>query len=134
VLYARRVFIQILRLLAVPVLSILVGAPFILKDFGAAYAAQGPTLLRLLTLAALPYSVNAIVLSLARVRNQIRLILAVQGGLCVLVVGLSYTSLLGYTQTGWGLSGMGIAWLASQSIVATILLIRLRKSPSLIRI
>ena len=133
-LYARRVFIQILRLLAVPVLSILVGAPFMLKVFGAAYAAQGPTLLRLLTLAALPYSVNAIVLSLARVRNQIRLILAIQGGLCVLVVGLSYTSLLGYTQTGWGLSGMGIAWLASQSIVATILLIRLRKSPSLIRI
>ena len=128
-LYARRVFIQILRLLAAPLLIILIGAPLILNIFGAGYASQSPILLRLLTLAALPYSINAVVLSLARVRNQIRVIIAVQGTFCLLVLSLSYTLLLRY-----GLVGIGIAWLTSQSIVAAFLLVRLRKLPPSIRV
>lgn len=117
--YVRRAFVQILRLLAAPVLIIQLGAPYLLQLFGQAYSDEGAMLLRLLVLAAVPYSVNAIFLGKARIRQQVRAVLLTQGAICILVLSTSYLLIQLY-----GLTGVGIAWLVSHSVIAAGLLIQ----------
>lgn len=116
--YARQMLLHVARLLVPPVALIVLGAPVILLAFGESYAAEGTTLLRLLALSALPYLVITIYFSIARVRRQIAGIVVVQGVLCVLTLGLSYALLRLY-----GITGVGIAWLASCAAVAAALLL-----------
>src|SRR6185369_11010272 len=100
----------------------LLGAPVLLQLFGRAYAVEGAGLLRLLALGALPNLVNMLYLSVARVRNRVGTIVAVQAVLCALALGLSYPLLQWY-----GIMGVGIAWLSSQTLVAIgIALVHLR--------
>jgi LysM repeat protein/O-antigen/teichoic acid export membrane protein len=111
--YTRRALIHSVRLLAPAVALVLIGAPYLLHLFGREYAAEGATLLRLLALGTLPNLVNMLYLSVARVRNRIVAIVVVQAALCALTLGLSYPLLHLY-----GVSGVGIAWLTSQTLVA----------------
>jgi LysM repeat protein len=100
----------------------LLGAPYLLQLFGRAYADEGAGLLRLLALGALPNLVNMLYLSVARVRNRVGVIVTVQAALCTLALALSYPLLHWY-----GIMGVGIAWLSSQTLVAAgITLARLR--------
>jgi O-antigen/teichoic acid export membrane protein len=116
--YSYRVFVHVMQLL-VPVISlILLGAPWILRVFGADYAAEGAELLRWLALATLPNTIIVLYIALARVQNRVAGIIVVQGALCVLVLGLSYGLLDVY-----GIAGVGIAWLTSQTVVAICLLL-----------
>jgi O-antigen/teichoic acid export membrane protein len=120
--YARSTLIHSAQLLAPLVLVITLGAPIILQIFGSLYAAEGTDLLRLLALAALPNCVNTLYLSVARVQRRMTAIMLVQGALCVLGLGLSYAlmPLAGITGVGW-------AWLITQSVVAAALaLLQLR--------
>jgi O-antigen/teichoic acid export membrane protein len=114
--YCRRVLKQTLRLMVPLVIVILLGANIILLLFGPAYAAEGAALLRWLSLATLPNVVVAVAISLARVKNNAGMIVLIQGSLCVLGLGLSY-ALFPVT----GITGVGIAWLVSQTLVALIL-------------
>jgi O-antigen/teichoic acid export membrane protein len=115
--YGYRMFIHLMQIL-IPITAIIfVGAPWILRVFGANYAAEGTELLRWLTLATLPNAVMVLYIALARVHNRVAGIIAVQAVACVLVLGLSYPLLEIY-----GITGVGIAWLTSQTIVALCLL------------
>ncbi len=107
---------QTWRLLVPPVVVILLGAFFILQIFGDAYAVQGAALLRLLALATIPNAVVALSISIARVQNRPGLIVAIQGSLCVLALGLSYPFL-----AIWGITGIGVAWLITQTVLAMVL-------------
>jgi O-antigen/teichoic acid export membrane protein len=121
-IYCYRVLMQSMRLLIPLVVIILLGAPLILLLFGRDYANEGATLLRLLALSAIPNVIVVLYVSLARVENRVRGIVMVQGALCVLVLSMSYVLL----QT-FGITGVGLAWLASQTVVAVFLwLTRLR--------
>ncbi len=111
--YARRALVHTVRLLVPLVALMLIGAPVLLRLFGRAYAAEGAGLLRLLALGALPNLVNMLYLSVARVRNRVGAIVVVQAALCALALGLSYPLLHLY-----GITGVGIAWLSSQTLVA----------------
>jgi LysM repeat protein/O-antigen/teichoic acid export membrane protein len=111
--YARRALLHTARLLVPLVALTLISAPALLQLFGRAYAAEGAGLLRLLALGALPNLVNMLYLSVARVRNRVGAIVAVQAALCVLTLSLSYPLLHWY-----GIIGVGIAWLSSQTLVA----------------
>jgi len=111
--YARRALVHTARLLAPLVALMLIGAPVLLALFGREYAAEGAGLLRLLALGALPNLINMLYLSVARVRNRVGTIVVVQGALSVLALGLSYPLLHRY-----GIMGVGIAWLSSQTLVA----------------
>jgi O-antigen/teichoic acid export membrane protein/LysM repeat protein len=111
--YARRALVHTARLLVPLVALTLIGAPALLQLFGRAYAAEGAGLLRLLALGALPNLVNMLYLSVARVRNRVGAIVIVQAALCALTLGLSYPLLHRY-----GIIGVGIAWLSSQTLVA----------------
>jgi LysM repeat protein len=120
--HTRRALIHTARLLVPAVTLVLIGAPYLLRLFGRDYAAEGAGLLRLLALGTLPNLVNMLYLSVARVRNRVVVIVVVQAALCALTLGLSYPLLHMY-----GVTGVGIAWLTSQTLVALgIALTRLR--------
>lgn len=114
--YSRRILGQTLMLLSGVVLIMVVAAPAILRIFGGGYAAEGTALMRLLVLAALPYSVNATAVAVARVQKRMKAILVIEATLCLLALGLSHVLL-----PRWGITGVGIAWLVSQTSVAVIL-------------
>lgn len=115
--YSRNMLVHMARLLGPLILIIVIGAPAFLHLFGANYADEGGTLLRLLALSAIPYSINVLYLGFARVRHQIGGIVLVQGSLCILGLGLSYALLHTY-----GITGVGLGWLVSQTIVALVLI------------
>ncbi len=104
--------------LMVPVVALIVLlAPYLLRLYGDAYAAESVTLLRLLSLSALPFVVVSTYISAARVRRNLSAIFWVNSGLCLLVLGLSSAFLGRY-----GVTGVGWAWLLAQSVVMSVLL------------
>lgn len=120
--FTRRIFIHIARLVVPMVLVVMVAAPFILSIFGRGYAEEGATLLRLIALSTIPNIATAVYLSVARVQRRMASIVGVQGALCILTLSLSYWLLNGY-----GITAVGVAMLASQTIVATFVVVtRLR--------
>lgn len=113
--YCRRVIIQTARLLIPLAVIIFFAAPYILLFFGQDYAQAGAPLLRWLTLGTLPNAVIALSLSLARIKNQARVVVWIQGAFCGLGLGLS-ALLLPHA----GITGVGIAWLISQASIALL--------------
>ncbi|HEV8632792.1 MAG TPA: teichoic acid transporter [Chloroflexota bacterium] len=112
---ARRVLTHS-ALLVVPAAAIVVvGAPYLLSVFGDDYVAEGTPLLRLLALAALPNMVTSLAVSTARAQRRISAVVLVLALLCVLSLGLSYVLVRTH-----GITGVGIAWLVSQSTVAAV--------------
>jgi O-antigen/teichoic acid export membrane protein len=101
---------------------LLVVAPYILRIFGEDYATEGTTLLRLLALAAIPQCVIFFALTLARVRQRIHEVVAIQAWSCAFILGLGLVLLRIY-----GLNGIGLAWLIGQSILALFLMLHLRR-------
>jgi GT2 family glycosyltransferase/O-antigen/teichoic acid export membrane protein len=101
------------QLLLPVVAGVVVLAPLLLSLFGGEYAAHSAGLLRLLAAAAIPYFVLMLVLSAARVLRRLRPAVAAMGAQAVLALGL-VTPLL----DRFGVTGAGIAWLASQSLAA----------------
>jgi len=116
-LYSYRTFIQTARLLVPLVIIIVLAAPNILRLFGKSYSIEGATLLRLLCLSALPNIVTAIYTSVVRVQRRMKKLVLVLTVPYILVIALSYLFMNTY-----GVTGVGIAWLVSQSLVAAILL------------
>jgi thiamine kinase-like enzyme len=100
------------------VFILFIGAPYLLQVFGSNYVAESTTLLRLLSLSALPSIVVTLYLSMARVQRRMRAMVVVQGTLCLLVVTLGFWLLNRY-----GIEGLGWAWLISQTLVALLLLL-----------
>ena len=98
------------------VLVLLVGAPYILGIFGPNYAAEGTTVLRLLALSVIPYSVTSIYVGLARVQNRVNRIALIQSIRCVLVLVLSY-----YLLPVLGINGVGLVWLVVESLIGGFL-------------
>jgi O-antigen/teichoic acid export membrane protein len=109
----RRAFGHCYLLLTPAVLVVLVGAPLILRLFGASYATHGAWELRLLALSALPNVVLALTVSELRVRRRVLSIIWVLSAACVVLLSLSYVLL-----KAWGLSGVGAAWLLGQLLLA----------------
>lgn len=116
--YGYRVLIHLMKLLVPVVILIFVGAPWILRIFGASYASEGSDLLRWLALATLPNIMVVLYIALQRVENRVSGIIAAQGVLCVFVLGLSYRLLPVY-----GITGIGIAVLLSQTVTAVGVLV-----------
>jgi O-antigen/teichoic acid export membrane protein len=114
--YSRQAFAQTARLLIPVVLFLVVAAPYLLQLFGTNYASEASTLLRLLSLATLPQIVTGLYLAIARIRRSARSVVAVQASMFVISLALSYFFL-----DKFGITGVGIAWLISQTIMAFIL-------------
>lgn len=118
VAYSRQAMLHTARQM-VPVVTLLfLIAPYLLRIFGAGYATDGATLLRLLALAAIPNIVNVLYIGYARVLYRVVGVVVLQGGLVIASLGLSYLWLPDH-----GIVGVGVAWLVSQSAAAAILLL-----------
>lgn len=115
--YTNRIFIHIIRFVVPAVLVVVFASPFILSIFGKSYAEEGATLLRLVALSTIPNIVVSVYISVARVQRWMPSIIAVQGTLCVLTLGLSYILLPIY-----GITSVGVVMITSQLIVALVLL------------
>ena len=116
-LYCFRVLRQSF-LLVTPLVGLLwIGAPYLLHLFGADYAAEGTTLLRLLALSALPNIFMMLYLSVARVQNNTTGVVVIQGVLCLVLLTLSYLFL-----PTMGITGVGWALLIGQSVTASLTL------------
>jgi hypothetical protein len=111
--YSYRFLLHTTAVLVLPILLVLVAAPYVLTFSGKEYAAQGTQLPRLLTLASLPNIITSLYLGIASVRQRVSGIIILQLALCLLTLGLS-TLFLG----SYGITGVGIAILASEIIVA----------------
>lgn len=97
-------------------LLVAVAAPWLLELLGPQYRAEATTLLRLMALSAIPHVVTGLYVNLARARRQIRRVVALYAVLCGSVLALSML-LVG----PFGVTGAGIAWLATQCVLAGVL-------------
>ncbi len=103
-----------MTLLLVPVVVFLVVfAPQILAPFDADYAEHGSTVLRLLAIGALPRVVVELYIGVLRVQGRTGVLAAVQGTMCVLVLG---SAAMLFTPAG--IAGAGWAVLVSMTVVA----------------
>ena len=112
----RLVFIHTLRLVAAGAAILIVGSPLILAVFGPDYAVGVPAL-RLLALSAIPSTIILLGLTVARVRDHIGEVIAIQAVTAVLVLGSSVVLVQSHAGTG-----VAAGWLGSQSLVALVLL------------
>jgi O-antigen/teichoic acid export membrane protein len=114
--YFRRALLQTMRLVAPLALFVLLAAPYLLHIFGPDYAGEGGALLRLLALATIPSAFLSLYSGLLRVQNRIRPIVVALALTAVLTLTLSALLLPSY-----GINGVGIAWLVSQTVAALVL-------------
>ncbi|HEU5355453.1 MAG TPA: glycosyltransferase [Actinocrinis sp.] len=106
-------------LLAACVAVVVLGAPAILRIFGAGYAAGGANLLRLMALSALPNLVIVTAVSVARARQRMARVVLIYAALSLLVLGLTCALV-----PVIGINGVGVAWLAGSTAVAATLSLR----------
>lgn len=115
-----RVIRHLLPRVVAAVVVVVVAAPFVLRIFGASYAAHGTTVLRLLALSAIPNVVTCTVCNVARAQRRTGVGLAVTASLCLTVVVLSVLLL-----PGMGVQGVALAWLVGQvAVAAAVILLR----------
>ncbi|MDX6665947.1 MAG: hypothetical protein QOG68_2153, partial [Solirubrobacteraceae bacterium] len=115
--HRRQTVLETVRLMVPAVVVVVVAAPTMLALLGHDYSGEATTLLRLLAISALPWVVFVTYTNVARVQRRMRALIVAHATLCgtVLAVGLPLVSSIGIT-------GLGIAWLAGQSVVAAGLL------------
>jgi O-antigen/teichoic acid export membrane protein len=112
-----------LALILPAALVIVPGAGLILSIFGAHYAATGTTLLALASLSAVPNVIVTAALFGARVQQQRAVLLGVPAAVAVLVIPAALVLM-----PVLGLTGVGVALVVGQTVVAVAILIRYRMS------
>ncbi|WP_309060227.1 lipopolysaccharide biosynthesis protein, partial [Streptomyces sp.] len=113
-----------MTLLLVPVVLVLVVfAPQILTPFSADYSEHGSTVLRLLALGALPRVVVELYIGVLRVQGRTGVLAALQGAMCVLVLGSAAVLF-----TPAGIAGAGWAVLISMTLIAVVSVFGLRSA------
>jgi O-antigen/teichoic acid export membrane protein len=111
--YTWQTLINTARLVVPAVAVVILGAPVILRLFGATYAHHATLTLRLLAAAAIPAMINVLYVSRARLRRQMSKVAAVLGAECILALGGSLVLV-----TPYGGNGVAAAWLLSQTATA----------------
>ena len=113
----RRVSRQAFGLVVPTTVAVVIAAPWALRVFGGEYERHATGLLRLLALSAVPYTVTSLALSRARVRQQMKVVVAGHAAIFVLCVGAAAA-----LQPRHGLAGVGTGVLLGQSAVAAAVL------------
>jgi O-antigen/teichoic acid export membrane protein len=116
--HCRRTMLETARLTVPAVAVVVVAAPRILGLLGGEYSRESVVLLRLLALSALPWIIFVAYTNVARVQRKMRAVIGANVALCglVFVFGLPLLATL-------GIEGLGVAWLAAQSAVATAIIV-----------
>lgn len=116
--------LKLMILLLLPLsFLILIMADKLLQLFGQAYSDNGVLLLCILVLSATPYGINYFYISIARVNKNISSVIIITMATTFLSLGLSYFLMMKIS-----LVGIGIGYLAGQSIVSIAVVILLWRS------
>ena len=106
-----------MALLVLPAVAVLLAVPgLVLSLFGEDYAENSSTLLRLLALGVVAKAVTTLYFSLARVERKVSRIATIEAVRLVLLLGSAW-----WLMGEFGLAGIGIAYLATQFVVAAVL-------------
>lgn len=116
----------IMIMLVPPMVIMIVGGKLVLGLFGAPYAAAGYGLLILLAIAALPDAVSNVAVAVFRVTHKLEYSAALNLGILVVTVAGAWVLM-----PRFGLKGVGIAWLAAQTLgaIASLPAYRLIRGP-----
>lgn len=114
--HRRRALLETARLVVPAAVLLVVAAPAILDLLGDGYSGEAVTLLRLLAVSAVPYIIVGTYVNVARVERRMRTVVITYAILCGLVLALGLPLL-----SAVGINGLGIAWLAAQSVVAAVI-------------
>ena len=114
----RKMITHSLRIVAPLALFVAITAPLLLRILPQDYSSHATRLLQLLALSAIPNVVTATYLSIARVQRRLSAVIIATGALAagVLVLSITLTHAIGVT-------GVGVAWLVTQTILALVLLL-----------
>jgi O-antigen/teichoic acid export membrane protein len=115
--FCRKIIKSGLQLVGLLAVITIIGAPYILQVFGQDYADNGTMLLRLLAVAAVPNIVVMAYLGIVRVQNRLRETIILTVVQAVMQLGISAWLLPMY-----GITGIGIAFVVCQTLVAIVLL------------
>ena len=108
--------VKLCLLLLVPVIAILLAlSDKLLLVFGSSYSENGAALLRVLAISTIPVGINYIGLSVMRVKKNTKGVMLVSASIACLALGSGYILM-----TNVGLFGIGVAWIATQTLVAII--------------
>jgi O-antigen/teichoic acid export membrane protein len=99
------------------VLLLLIGDK-ILLIFGADYAENATSLLRILAISLIPLSLNAIYFGIKRVEMKMKGVIGLTSFIVVATLVLSW-----FLLNQMGILGIGLAWLSSQGVVALVIII-----------
>jgi len=113
----RRLAGHLYRMLIPLVVGVIVLAEWVLHIFGEAYSENATVALRIGALGLLPFAANTLFLATARIRARSRSILMVQAATALLTLALS-GALLG----PMGITGVTLAWLIAQTLVAAVVI------------
>lgn len=100
------------------IVALIVLGDELLLFFGRSYSESGATLLRILALSAIPLSVNCAGLGVMRVVNNTKGVMVVSASIASLALGSGYLLM-----TRVGLIGVGLGWVAAQTLVAIIVVL-----------
>ncbi|WP_030273855.1 lipopolysaccharide biosynthesis protein [Streptomyces sp. NRRL B-24484] len=114
--HARRMLRHTTVFIAPATLVVVAAAPWILSLFGTDYADHGTTVLRLMALSALPNILFGIAVHVARVRQALVFLTGLQLAFAAMLL-VSALALM----PGYGLTGVGAAWLFTSTAVALAL-------------
>jgi O-antigen/teichoic acid export membrane protein len=109
----RKCILIVSVLLAIPMLTYLLGGSLILSLFGEDYVEHGQLLLLLLTLSAVPDAITNVAVAVLRVTDRMRMALLLNGGMLVACVGATW-----FVLPVTGIMGAGLCWLVSQTVGA----------------
>ena len=113
----RRSLKMVIIILIPAVILIMVIADKLLLLFGSSYSQSAASLLRILALSTLPLAINIIYLGIKRVQKDLRTIVGLTAFVAAVTLGLAYLLL-----PLMGINGTGIAWFASQGVVALVII------------
>jgi hypothetical protein len=107
-----------LRIVAPLAIFIAVFAPLLLRIYGPAYSHHATRLLQLLALSAIPNAVTLTYLNITRVQRRMKAVITTTAFLAagVMILAISLAPII-------GIAAVGVGWLVSQTVVATVLLL-----------
>jgi O-antigen/teichoic acid export membrane protein len=113
--HARHALQHAVRLVGALACFVVIAAPLLLRVFGADYAANATHMLQLSAMAAVPYAIVVVFLSIARVQRRMGAVVLTAGVHAIGVVGLTAVLL-----PPIGITAVGIAWLTTETALATV--------------
>ncbi len=116
--HLHRIFLQVSSLVIPLALVIAAAAPTILRIFGNRYSIEGALLLRLLALSAIPNMITSLFISVARAQQHRVAMVVTMVTSSVGILALSFLLI-----PHFGILGVGMAWLSSQTIGAIVILL-----------